>query len=135
MFTWFLRDVFDIHITSSACFLMLIALLLLSWFILLLSKLIFKKFFTNVWWENIFIIMVGFLTVMQVFYGSLYYLVYLKIGKTFVSYVDIYSYTFVGIDEDMLFPLFLFFIAYLTHFIIRLAYHMKKKSDFPTNSE
>ncbi len=123
MFPWFLCDVFGIHITLNTYFIILIALLLLSWLISLLSKIIFKQFFSNVWWETLFAIIVGFTTAMEVYIGSLFNLSYFGVDESFLEYTPIFSITF-----DLLFPMLIFFIAYLIHFVMRLVRYKKEKA-------
>lgn len=125
MLTGFIYNAFGFYFTVSVME-SVVALLLLSWLIFLLSMIIFKAPFTRVWLENVFIILVGFPTFMQLFAGSWGFLLLFEGGvfyKNKFPLESIFSITF-----DLFFPLLLFFSVYLIDFIVRLVRHKQDQA-------
>jgi hypothetical protein len=93
-------------------------LICLSWLIFILSKIIFKKFFADGKWENLFVFFVGFSTIAYLLNDSLIALLALELEGT-VEYW-FYPYDILAQSSLFFYPLLLFFIAYLIHFFIRI---------------
>jgi hypothetical protein len=102
--------------------------LCLIWLVFLLSKIMFKDAFTNKIWENVFILIVGFPTLMKIFYGSILGMNALAAIHNFAGDQLYYYYSFIDLEGNFFPFLFLFMIAYLIQFMIRLVRHKKQKA-------
>lgn len=129
MTVWILYDVFGISTTIGVVVIVAAITLCLIWLIFLLSKILLKSTFQNKIWENMFIFVVGFPTLVQIFCGSIMYLSYLQwSGDNFMQQESCHNYCFTSFENIFLPFLFLFMIAYLIQFMIRLISHKKQKA-------
>lgn len=128
MIFWIIYGVFGLSTTIGVVAIVATITLCLIWLVYLLSKILLKSAFQNKIWENVFIFVVGFPTLVQIFCGSIMYLSYLQwSGDNFMQQVSCQNYCFTSFVDIFLPFLFLFMIAYLVQFMIRLVSHKKQK--------
>ncbi len=104
--------------------------LCLIWLVFLLSKILLKSAFQNIMWENLFIFVVGFPTLMKIFYGSILGMNALAASHNSAGDQVYYYYSFVDLEKNFFPFLFLFMIAYLIQFMIRLVSYKKQKPEY-----
>jgi hypothetical protein len=102
-----------------------LAIILLSWLILIISKVIFGKFFISRFWKNAFIIIIPAPSLIQLYW------VFLDLA---VSQMANGEDTYVGLSSVQtnfmltFLPLFvIFFIAYFIYFMMRLMRYRDEK--------
>lgn len=117
----FISFMSEIHLERD-----IIMMLAILWVVLIISKILWKRPFTNGIWETLFLITTGFATVVHLFYGSLYYVCRLELG-TQISDAYIYDSFFPAIDAFFFFPLLAFFTVYLLYFVVRLGRFLYKR--------
>ena len=127
MTAWILYDVFGLSDISGVIVIVATITFCLIWLIFLLSKILFKCTFTNEVWENMFIFIVGFPTLMQIFYGSIIGMNALDASHSTVGDQFFYYYSFFDLEWRFFPFLLLFMIAYLIQFMTRLVRHKKQK--------
>lgn len=101
----------------------------LSWLILILSELIFRKAFINDFWKDTFLTLVAFPSLIEINIAAQN--VFINVASGLPEYRDIEfsGYPQLGGFNLIFFPLFtVYFIAYLSHFIVRLTRCKKGKA-------
>lgn len=124
-------DLFDPDMVIIAAEAVMVALI---WLLFLASAIFFEKIFAKLAWENLFLFIVGFPTLMHIFYGSIFYLNYLELGDNYGLSFQGFQYNFIDLDTIFLYLLPVFFIAYLIHFIRRLRRSRKEKDTVSTEN-
>lgn len=105
-----------------------IVLILLSWLLLLISKVIFKEYFTNKFWKVAFYLVIVAPSLVQIYLAS-----FDALGGADVSLVntplDLSGHPTTDVFDLMFFPLFTaFFLVYLIYFLVRLGRYRKHKT-------
>lgn len=103
-------------------------MLLLSWLLLFLSKLIFKEYFANKFWKAAFIIMVAVPSLIEVYMGSFVVFEATSLFR-FFAYENMVSHPLVGNFHLDFFPLFfLFTLGYTVNFGFRLFQYFRTRA-------
>jgi hypothetical protein len=97
--------------------------LCLVWLVFLLSIIILKKAFINTAWENTFIFVSGFSTLLQLIYGGIMSFTSINMDHNAAAVFSDYYNNFIFLYGMFFELLLVFLIAYLIQFIIRLVRH------------
>lgn len=124
--TWLFYHVFGIHEPYPLILKITVVLLLLSWLILAISKVIFgRAFYSNIW-EGVFVFVIGFPTFATLFTGSICALTYAGLPDPNMNILYAFEWRWSDISFNCYLLLQLFFVIYLAHTLLRLWRYKRK---------